>query len=88
MISKNFTVISPGGLHARPVANLVTLAKSFGAQLTITCDGQTAPLKNPIKLLALGVGKGSVVTITADGADELAAMDRITQFFDKELHTL
>lgn len=88
MISKSFTVTSPGGLHARPAANLVSLAKSFGSQLTITCDNQTAPLKNPIKLLALGVAKGSVVTIAADGDDEMQAIERITQFFEEELHTL
>ncbi len=88
MQTKTFQVTNEGGLHARPAAVLVSLAKGFKSQLTISCGENSAPLKNPIGLLSLGISQGSAVAVTADGQDEEAALERIGLFFEEELKSL
>mgnify|MGYP001006313475 CR=1 FL=1 len=88
MQRKTFTVSNPGGLHARPAAMLVSLAKNFESQITITQDEATSSLKNPIGVLAMGISRGTEVTVSAKGSDEDLAIQRIAQFFEQELSAL
>ena len=70
------------GIHARPAGLLVKEAKNFSSALTITKGGQTKKLT---QLMTLGVKKGDVVTIQADGDDEDAAIEALKAFFEQNL---
>lgn len=65
------------GLHARPAALLAAEAKAFAATVEISLDGRKANAKSPVSLLTLGSRWGSRLSVTAEGADAGAAVERL-----------
>ncbi|GER89197.1 hypothetical protein KDW_33590 [Dictyobacter vulcani] len=62
------------GLHARPAAQFVKLAKQFTSTITVTYNAKTVDAKSLIRLLTVGAGKDAEIEITAEGADEKEAI--------------
>jgi PTS hybrid protein len=65
------------GLHARPAAQLVRTVAPFAARVQITCGSRTADARSLLSLLALGAGRGSTITVQAEGneaAEVIAAI--------------
>lgn len=58
------------GLHARPAALFVKTAARFQSNIKVIKDSSTANAKSILSILGLAAGKGAVVTIQAEGADE------------------
>jgi phosphocarrier protein len=82
MVSRECTVANVLGLHARAAARFVHVASGFSARIRVARDGREMDGKSILGLLLLAAGRGSVITITADGADEeqaLAALCRLVQ---------
>ena len=81
-----YTIHDPLGIHARPAGMLVKEAKAFAdTVVTITKNGTTVKASQLMKLMSLGVKKGDVVTVAAEGADEDAAIIAISNFFQNNL---
>ncbi len=81
-----YTIHDPLGIHARPAGMLVKEAKAFAdTVVTITKNGTTVKATQLMKLMSLGVKKGDVVTVAAEGADEDAAILAISNFFQNNL---
>ena len=81
-----YTIHDPLGIHARPAGMLVKVAKAFAdTVVTITKNGTTVKATQLMKLMSLGVKKGDVVTVAAEGADEDAAIIAISNFFQNNL---
>jgi phosphotransferase system HPr (HPr) family protein len=77
------TIRNPSGLHARPAAMFVRTAAGFGSRITLeNLDRGTAPIdaKSIIAVMSSGVSKGHRVRVTADGADEEAAIETLEAF--------
>ena len=77
------TIRNPSGLHARPAAMFVKTAAGFGSKITLeNLDRGSAPAdaKSIIAVMSSGVSKGHRVRVTAEGADEDAAIDTLTEF--------
>ena len=55
------------GLHARPAAQFVKLAKQFSSNITVSNKGKTVNAKSMVLILTLGVDKGSEIEIAAAG---------------------
>ncbi len=70
------------GLHARPAALFVQTASKYEADITVSYDGKTINAKSILGILSLGVGKDSLITISADGADEEAAVEALVDLID------
>ena len=85
MKSFTYTVQDELGLHARPAGLLVKEAKKYEAECTITKDGKTKKLTQLMMLMSLGVKQGETVTVTAEGADEDAAIAGLKEFFEANL---
>ena len=80
------TIHDPLGIHARPAGMLVKEAKAFAdTVVTITKNGTTVKATQLMKLMSLGVKKGDVVTVAAEGADEDAAIIAISNFYQNNL---
>ncbi len=81
-----YTLTDPLGIHARPAGLLAKEAKSF-ADTTITVTKGTAVAKATqlMKLMSLSAKQGDVVTVTAEGANEEAAIAGMIAFFEKYL---
>jgi phosphocarrier protein len=83
MIQKNVLIINKLGLHARAAAKLVSTASAFSSQLKIGKDGRMVDCKSIMSVMMLAASKGTELTLTAEGSDEEAAVDAITDLIDR-----
>lgn len=77
MISKEITIINKLGLHARAAAKLVSLASTFDSEIKVAKDGKTVNGKSIMGVMMLAASQNSSITLTADGEDEQAAIDKL-----------
>ncbi len=83
MISKEVTIKNASGLHARPAQKFVQLAGQFEAEIKIIKADQTeADAKSILGLMTLALGKGTRVTIEANGTDEEKAVNQLVELVD------
>ena len=74
MTSCAVTIPNPLGLHARAAAKFVHTASSFSAKIRVARGGREIDGKSIMGLLLLSASRGSIITITASGADEREAL--------------
>lgn len=80
MITREITFTNPSGLHARPASEFTRCAAKFKSTVTISKPGGKAVnAKSIILVLSQGFSSGSTAVLTAEGEDEAAAMDALTQ---------
>ena len=84
MDKKDFHVVAETGIHARPATLLVQAASKFNSDINLEYKGKSVNLKSIMGVMSLGVGQGSDVTISAEGADEKEAMEAIVETMKKE----
>ncbi|TAG07875.1 MAG: HPr family phosphocarrier protein [Verrucomicrobia bacterium] len=88
MLKKDFTILNKLGIHARPAAQFVKTANRFKCDIFVEKDGEEVDGKSIMGLMMLAAGNGSVITVTADGADAEAAIvalgDLIARKFEEE----
>ena len=77
MATRSVTVVNALGLHARAAARFVRVAGGFRCQIKVTRGPRTTDGKSILGLLLLAAARGSVLVISADGPDELAALDAL-----------
>ena len=58
------------GLHARPATFFIQKANTFKSSVWIEKDDRKVNAKSLLGVLSLGIAKGMVVTLIADGSDE------------------
>ncbi|MCJ2093941.1 phosphoenolpyruvate--protein phosphotransferase [Methylobacterium sp. J-072] len=73
----DWTVDYPAGLHARPAARWVEVAKACPARIQVRHGTQVADAKSLIGLLQLGLHCGDAITISAEGDDEAGGLAKI-----------
>lgn len=83
MITKSFTVIEQGGLHARPAALLVQAAGKFDSEINLEYKSRKANLKSIMGVMAMGIPQGSEFSISAEGSDEETAIASLHETLDK-----
>ena len=82
MTSRPVTVANALGLHARAAARFVHLATQFSSQIRVGRDGKVMDGKSIMGILLLAAARGTTLTISADGADEAAAVDALVQLVE------
>lgn len=83
MITRDIDIINKLGLHARAAAKLVKLSSSFQSSIDIEKDGQRVNSKSIMGVMMLAASCGSQVIVRADGDDEQAAIDAITDLINR-----
>ena len=83
MFQQEITITTPNGLHTRPAAQFVQEAKKFSSNITVTSNGKIANAKSLFKLQTLGLTQNTVVTISAEGEDEMQAVDCLVKLISK-----
>ncbi|WP_042353967.1 HPr family phosphocarrier protein [Bacillus rubiinfantis] len=84
MLAKQVEVKLKTGLQARPAALFVQEANRFSADVFLEKDGKKVNAKSIMGLMSLAVGSGVEITIIADGDDEEAAINTLTEFIQKD----
>lgn len=62
------------GMHARAAARFVHAATAFHSRITVSHGTRTVDGKSILGILLLAAGRGTSITIAAEGADEQEAV--------------
>ena len=85
MQEKTVTVRNKAGIHCRPSSAILVAAGKFpGVRFEVVAERGKTELKSILDLLALGLQRGDMVTVRAEGADEQAACEKIAELFATE----
>ncbi|ANZ22313.1 PTS sugar transporter [Buchnera aphidicola (Diuraphis noxia)] len=78
MFQNEITINAPHGLHTRPAAQFVKEAKKFISNIFIVHNGKSVNAKSLFKIQTLGLVKGSLITLSAEGEDEKQAIEHLS----------
>ena len=82
MMRRECVIRNKLGLHARAAAKFVHTATRFDSQIRVSRGGKTMDGKSIMGILLLAAAAGTTVVITAEGADEAAAVDELCRLVD------
>ena len=77
MTSRDVVVVNRLGMHARAAARFVHLATRFHSDVRVARDRRKVDGKSIMGILLLAAAWGSTITITAEGADEIGAVEAL-----------
>ncbi len=78
-------VPNPTGLHARPAATLVSLAKKYNSDIRVRRGDDSANAKSIVSIMGLAIGCAEKVTITAHGKDAEEAIEELSKAIETGL---
>jgi phosphocarrier protein len=84
MITREVTINNQVGLHARPATFFIQKANEFKSVIWVEKDDRRVNAKSLLGVLSLGIVKGTVISIVADGVDEVQAVDTLAELIDRE----
>ena len=79
MRSVEAEIVNRLGLHARAAAKLTHIASGFQSEIWLSRSGRRVNAKSIMGVMMLAAGKGSRVTIEADGEDAQSALAALVQ---------
>ena len=74
---KTVDVQMDAGMEARPIALMVQTANQFSSHLYLEMDGKHVNAKSIMGMMSLVLTNGVVVTIDAEGTDEVEAVEAL-----------
>jgi phosphocarrier protein HPr len=82
MLSRTVTVRNQLGMHARAAARFVHTASAFQSRIRVGRGARVMDGKSIMGVLLLAAGRGSDITITAEGTDEGEALEALCQLVE------
>jgi phosphocarrier protein len=82
MFSREITVTNQVGLYARPATFFIQKANEFRSTIMVEKEERKVNAKSLLGVLSLGITKGSLVRISAEGPDEQEAVDALCDLVD------
>lgn len=82
MIERDIEIRNKLGLHARAAAKLVHTAAGFKSDIKIRKGDEEVDGKSILGILLLAAGRGTTITIKANGEDEAEAVDAIEKLIN------
>jgi phosphocarrier protein HPr len=77
VIRTQVTIINKLGLHARAAAKFVACTAAFSSRIHTGKDGQMVDGKSIMSVMMLAAGKGTVLDLEIEGADEQEALSAL-----------
>ena len=77
MITTQLEIINKLGLHARASTKLTQTASRFNSEIWIERNGRRVNAKSIMGVMMLAAAKGSIVTLEANGEDEIQAIEAL-----------
>ncbi|MFA6433882.1 MAG: HPr family phosphocarrier protein [Elusimicrobiales bacterium] len=81
MTKKEIKIINELGIHARPAGMIANASSRFSCEIKLVKDKMEVNAKSIMGIMTLAAGKGSVITLVADGTDEVQALEAIHDLF-------
>jgi phosphocarrier protein len=82
VIERDIEIKNKLGLHARAAAKLVHCAARFRSDIKIRKGDEEVDGKSILGILLLAAGRGTTITVKANGEDEADAVDAIEKLID------
>lgn len=82
MVSKDIEICNKLGLHARAATKFANLSGRYTCQLKVQCKGKCIDGKSIMSLMLLAASKGTVINISADGSDEVEALQALEELIN------
>ena len=79
LLKRTVSIVHRQGLHARPAALFVQLAKQFTSHVTVKKGRKIVDGKSIMGLLTLAAGPHSRIALVVDGPDAKDAMEQLTK---------
>lgn len=84
MTSRTVTVRCPQGLHLRVASRIAKLAQASPASVRVGCEGcPQANACSVLELLMLGATAGTTLEVEAEGPDEAAVLQAVSEVFEQ-----
>ena len=80
------TICNQRGLHARAAAKFVKLAALYDAEVEVERNDMIVSGQSIMGLMMLGAGKGSTITVEAEGWDAREALDGVAGLIEAGFH--
>ena len=80
MTKRTMKVALKDGLEARPIAELVQVASKYDSRIYIELGTKRVNAKSIMGMMSLELDNGDEMNVSADGADEEAALQEIEEF--------
>lgn len=81
MLTEKIIISNKLGLHARAAAKLIAHASRFGSEIFLLHGSKKVNAKSILGVMMLAATQGTELQITAEGEDEIQALDAILQLF-------
>ena len=82
MTSKEIIVTRDGGLKEQDAAQFIRNANEYQSQIRIRLGEKSVNAKSLLGVLSMGVRRGAVLTVTAEGPDEEDAVNALRRYFE------
>lgn len=80
MTKRSIQISLESGLEARPVALLVQEASKYDSTIYIQSGERRVNAKSIMGMMSLGLDNGEELEVSADGTDEISAVEGIEHF--------
>lgn len=84
MYAQEVAILNALGFHVRPAQLFVEKAGEFTAQITVRTESGSVDAKSILGLMALGLEKGTKITIEANGTDEKEAVKALVELVESK----
>ena len=86
MVSREFVVGMPQGLHARPADQLAREARKWQSRIELLNDSQRVDGKSILEVLTLAAEAGTRLVVEVTGPDAHEALEAIGTLFDRNFN--
>lgn len=76
-LTREMTLLNKYGMHVRPAGLFAKVASRFDAEVTVEKDGNIVSGKSIMALMTLEAVCGTVLKVTAEGAQAKEALDEL-----------
>jgi phosphocarrier protein len=85
MISKEYIILDPHGMHARPATVLLKLARQYKSTMSLKKDTTQVQMRSILNILGLAAKSGDTISVLIEGEDESEAAAALDYFFNEEM---
>ena len=82
MTERSVRVTNQLGMHARAAARFVHTASAFSSQVKVARGQRVMDGKSIMGILLLAASRGSLITISAQGSDEVEAVEALCRLVE------
>ena len=88
MITKDYVILAPQGMHARPATTLIKLVKQYKSVISLKKEDKLVRVNSVLNILSMTAKCGDTLTLVIDGEDEVVAAGALEAFFVEQLKDL